>query len=292
MEDFLNSLLVIIVTYKEPYSNCKTFCSLLESLDQQYFPNLNFFIYDNSPTSYVNSKSDLSIIYQNINVIYNHDASNGGLGIAYNKGAIIAEETNKKWLLILDQDTNFPKDVLHAYYKAITLNSDIDIFAPTLFAEDMKLISPSKYLFKRGSLLSFIPSGVTSLKNITPINSGILISLTLFNLVGGYNEKIRLDFSDHAFMDRVRKKRNFFFVINCKILHNLSSYSVNTIDEEISRFIFFCEGAKASGEESKSKLNYFIITMLRSIKLSYLFKNTVFLSILYKRWLLNLVKVK
>lgn len=287
MEDFLNSLLIIIVTYKEPYYRSKSFCSLLESLDQQYFPNLNFFIYDNSPTSYINSKSNLYSVHQNIKVIYNHDSSNAGLGIAYNKGAIIAEQTNKKWLLILDQDTNFPKDVLVAYFKAVTSNSDIDIFAPTLFAEDMKLISPSKYLFKRGFLLSFIPNGITSLKNITPINSGILISLALFNSVGGYNEKIRLDFSDHAFMDRVRQKRKFFFVINCKILHNLSSYSVNTIDKEISRFKFFCEGAKAAGEETKSKLNYFIITMLRAIKLSYLFKDSVFLSVLYKKWVLK-----
>lgn len=285
MEDFLNSLLIIIVTYKEPYFNCKSFCSLLESLDQKYFPNLNFFIYDNSPTSYINSKNDINSVYQNINLTYNHDSSNAGLGVAYNKGAAIAKQTNKKWLLILDQDTDFPKNVLVAYFKAVTSNSDVDIFAPTLFTEDMKLISPSKYLFRRGFPLPFIPNGITSLKNITPINSGTLISLTLFNSVGGYNEKIRLDFSDHAFMDKVRQKRKFLFIINCKIVHNLSSYSVNTLDKEITRFRFFCEGAKAAGEETHSKFNYFIISSLRAIKLSYLFKDSTFLSILYKNWL-------
>lgn len=287
MKEFLDSLLIIIVTYKEPYTNCKSFCSLLESIDQKYFPYLHFFIYDNSPVSFVNSASKLDTDYQNISVIYNHDSSNAGLGIAYNRGATFAKKKNKKWLLILDQDTDFPEGVIQLYYEAILSNSNIDIFAPTLFAKDMKLISPSKYLFKRGFPLAFIPNGITSLKNITPINSGILISLALFNLVGGYNERIRLDFSDHAFMDRVRKKRKFFFVINCYIVHNLSSYNLNTLDKEIARFKFFCEGAKVAGEETQNELNYFIITMLRAIKLSLMFKDFSFILFLYKNWFLK-----
>lgn len=285
MKDFLNSLQIIIVTYKEPYSTCKSFCSLLESLDKQYYPNLHFFIYDNSPTEYVNSESRYNSVYQNVNVIYKHNPSNAGLGIAYNKGATIAEQNNKKWLLILDQDTDFPIGVLEVYYKAVISDSDIDVFAPTLFAEDMKLISPSKYVYKRGFPLSFIPNGITSLKNITPINSGILISLALFNSVGGYNEKIRLDFSDHAFMDRVRRQRKDFFVINCNIIHNLSSYSINTFDKELIRFSFFCEGAKVAAQDSQSYINYFIITFLRTCKLSIIFRNVLFFAILLKNWL-------
>lgn len=286
MEDFLNNLLIIIVTFEESYNESKSFCSLLKSIDEKYFHNLNFFIYDNSPTSYVKSRSVLNSAYKNINVIYNHDPTNAGLGIAYNKGASIAKDVNKKWLLILDQDTDFPKDVLEAYYNAVNSNCNVDIFAPTLFAENMKLISPSKYLFKRGFPLSFIPNGMTSLKNITPINSGILINLVLFNSVGGYSENIRLDFSDHVFMDKIRQKTDFFFVVNCEIIHNLSSCSINTLDKEQIRFNFFCEGARVAGEETKSKFNYFVITMLRAFRLSYLFKDFSFLLILYKKWIL------
>ena len=142
MEDFFNKLLIIIVTYKEPYNESKSFSSLLKSVDEKYFPNLNFFIYDNSPTSYVNSESILDCVYKKINITYIHDPSNAGLGVAYNKGASIAEENKKKWLLILDQDTDFPKDIIKEYFKAVISNSDVDVFAPTLFTDNMKLISP------------------------------------------------------------------------------------------------------------------------------------------------------
>lgn len=281
MEDFLNSLLIIIVTYKEPFDKCESFSSILSEKDDY---KLSFFIYDNSPNQYKSYESYSNYINKKIEVTYYHDSNNSGLGIAYNRGAQLANELGKKWLLLLDQDTSFSNNILQEYYEAVNNNLTIEIFAPTLYSLKGKLLSPSKYLFKRGFKLSYIPQGLTPLKRITPINSGILITTKLFNLVGGYNERIRLDFSDHAFMDKIRNAKNNFFVINSNSTHNLSSETTGSLEKELTRFSFFCEGAKIAAKDSQSYVNYFIIAVLRAAKLSLNFKKNSFLFILFKTW--------
>ena len=285
MENFLNSLLIIIVTYKEPFEKCKSYSSLLSILSIKNDYKLSFFIYDNSPEPCTSSLNYSNDIDKKIEVNYYHDSQNSGLGVAYNKGAKLANELEKKWLLLLDQDTSFSNNILQEYYEAITKNLPIEVFAPTLFSQKGDLISPSKYLFKRGFKLSHIPQGLTSLKRITPINSGILITTQLFNLVGGYNERIRLDFSDHAFMDKIRSVREDFFVINSNSTHNLSSESINSLSSELIRFSFFCEGAKIAAKDSNRNIIYFIITFLRAFKLSLIFRNITFLILFLKNWL-------
>jgi GT2 family glycosyltransferase len=282
MKDFIDSLLIIIVTYKEPYYGCKTFCSLLKSLENESNSSLNLFVYDNSPISLISN--DYNTHNKQFKVNYFHDSLNSGLGVAYNNGAKVAGDLGKKWLLLLDQDTDFPDDVLSKYFEAVMANQSIDIFAPTLFSPKGELISPSKYKFRRGSKLSFIPRGTTSLTGITPINSGILLKLSLFNSVGGYNEKIRLDFSDHAFIDKIRTIRKDFYVIPCYIKHNLSSNKLQNFEKEIIRFGFFCEGAKNAAKDTYSEVNYFIINALRAFKLSFVFKNFKFFRVLFKSW--------
>ncbi len=284
MEDFLDTLLIIIVTYKENFNKCKSFESLLKGIEKKHHSKMCFFIYDNSPSQFKDSLEELNTTNNHINITYFHDSSNPGLGIAYNKGAKLADTLGKKWLLLLDQDTSFSNNILQEYYKAVRNNVPIEVFAPILFSQKGDLISPSKYLFKRGFKLSYIPQGLTSLKRITPINSGILITTQLFNLVGGYNERIRLDFSDHAFMDKIRSVREYFFVINSNSTHNLSSESVNSIEKELIRFSFLCEGAKVAAKDSHSYINYFIITFLRGIKLSLKFGKNTFFIILFRNW--------
>lgn len=285
MEDFLNSLLIIIVTYKQEYDQCATFRSLVENLCDKYKSDVFLYIYDNSPSKYENDSLHSNKIDRKINVIYNHDAQNSGLGVAYNSGAILAEDTGKKWLLLLDQDTNFSGGILENYFEAVISNKQIDIFAPTLFSKNNRLISPSKYFLKRGFALSYVPTGITSLKSITPINSGLLISLKLFNQVGGYDEKIKLDFSDHVFMDKIRKIRNSFYVIPCNSIHNLSSINLGALDNELVRFRFFCEGARNASKNISDSFVYLLINFLRAIKLSIHFKNFIFFIVLYRIWI-------
>lgn len=284
MEEFLDNLLIIIVTYKEHFDKCKSFKSLLEGIEKRHYPKMCIFIYDNSPFQFINSFGELNTSNDPINITYFHDSSNSGLGVAYNKGSKLAHELGKKWLLLLDQDTSFSNNILREYYEATINNLQVEIFAPTLFSQKGDLISPSKYLFKRGFKLSQIPQGLTPLKRITPINSGILITTQLFTMVGGYNEQIRLDFSDHAFMDKIRNIKNHFFVINSNSTHNLSSESIDSFEKELTRFSFFCEGAKMAAKDSHSYINYFIITFFRAFKLSTTFGDTVFLKFLLKNW--------
>jgi GT2 family glycosyltransferase len=287
VEYFFEKLLIIIVTYNENYSNSKTFKTIINSFESIKDFHLDFFIYDNSPNILPNIENQILGHNPSININYYHDNTNSGLGKAYNKGAEFAIKTKKKWLLLLDQDTELPEDILVKYFEATSISKKIDLFAPTLFSHKGDLISPSKYKFKRGFKLSYIPKGITPLKGITPINSGILISLDLYKEVGGYNEKIRLDFSDHAFIEKVRAIRKYFFVIPTNVIHNLSSNKLQSIEQELIRFAFFCEGAKFAGKDSKSELNYFILVFLRSLKLSFVFKNIQFFKILYSKWFLK-----
>jgi len=271
-------ILFVIVLYKNKLEQSATFLSLLNSLNGFEF-NIDLLVYDNGPDT-------AGPCFKNepgVNITYIADTANSGVSKAYNKGAEIAVKMNKKWILLLDQDTTFPVQALQVYLSAINKYPGEKLFAPIMIVSQGTIISPCYFKFMRGFSVKHIDAGLNSLNKFSVINCGMCIDVDAFNKNEGYDERIKLDFSDHDFIRRFRKViGDRFIIIDLKVHHELSSAIKNDLNSDKVRFDYYLEGAKyissSLTETFLVKLNAFI----RSVKLSLIHRNTGFLIKLIK----------
>ena len=201
-------IFLVIVIYKIKISDCVTLKSILNA---EHSNNIDVLIYDNSP---VDNKIEFkNFIEKNksscINFIYHSDKMNPGVSKAYNYAASIANTMQSDWILILDQDSKLPENTFKEYKNCLHNFPEISLIAPILVTNNI-VVSPSVFKYRRGFLPNKLSPGIQSLKNLSPLNSGLMIKLNLFQLVGGYNEKVPLDYSDFAFIERIKKYGNKF----------------------------------------------------------------------------------
>ncbi len=277
MDRFADSLLIIIVVYKRPLEDCESFQSVLGM--RSGISNLNVFIYDNSPTSQQIEN------YEGLTITYFHDAQNSGVSKAYNAGVEHANKGQKEWVMLLDQDTGLPNSILEKYDQAITTYSDINLFVPVLKLKNGRIFSPSRYRFKRGFYIGGIKSGTHSLFKYAPVNSGMMVRVETFLKVGGYNEKVKLDFADFQFVERFRKLYVEFFVLDVECEQDFSDDD-SSFQSQSVRFKYYCEGAK--NVENKSLwdwLQYNMVVFIRAVRLTLRFGKLGFIGSYFKNFL-------
>lgn len=292
IESTIHEILIVLVLYKTKLENSISFITLTDNIKSINL-QLDIFVYDNSPFP-MNPIIDRqqTKISKFWNILYHHDPTNPGVSKAYNEGFKKAEKLNKKWLMLIDQDTKFAPDALEKYCLAVVENPDSVLFSPILTLKDGTVLSPCKYFFKRGfpfPSIDVVKLGKQSIKNRLVLNSGMLINMDMFKELGGYNEKIRLDFSDCKFIDKYRKVRKYFVVVDTKCLHGFSD-SDNNFEASYSRFALYCEGASNSIENISDAFMLAIITFFRALKLTLKFNNHQFLILLYQIYTLKLSK--
>ncbi len=276
-----DDFVIVLVLYRTVLEDCNSFKTLVGT--SRMDKKIDLLVYDNSPEV---QERPLDFELQGFKVRYISDTGNPGIGKAYNTAIRFAKERSKKWILFLDQDTQIAPGMLQLYLDTINIKREIQIFATTLFGNDGRLISPSKYRFKRGFRLENIPKGKAFLKKIRPINSLLLLSAEVFETVGDYNEEIKLDFSDHEFLGRVEKHYREMYVVPADNRHSLSSSDDHDLQSIKSRFIIFCKGAHvAGGSGFISGMQYFIVCLLRALKLGIKFRALFFLKVVFKEWL-------
>ena len=271
-------IFAVLVLYNTNLENCLTFQTLTAALASEGLV-MEILIYDNSPHQQQVKQ------YNNWQISYIHDSSNPGVSKAYNTGCKIAAVKNKLWVFLLDQDTFFPDIAIKTINCYLNKIKGIDLFCPIL-KDDFGFISPSIMFFNRGFAPNIVTPGLNSFKGKSPINSGLIISVKLFESVGGYNEKIKLDFSDFYFINKVSKKVSSFYVMNLVCYHYLS----NAVRKELTlgtlyRYQTYCEGAKLSAENVLDYLKFFVITLQQAIKLSIRYKSKVFYRIFISSFL-------
>lgn len=276
----IDDFLIVLVLYRIDLEHSPSFISL-DKCTNKLHP-FDLMVYDNSP----GASSEINNFERNgFRIHYINDPSNPGVSTAYNTGISFAMEKKKNWILFLDQDTTLDETLLDKLLVEINTNQDVSIFATTLFGSDDKLISPSGYFFKRGFSLSKPPIGKCELQRTRPINSSVLIATEVFKKVGVYNPRIRLDFSDHEFFDRVTEHYKYMRVVASNSAHSLSSSDDTHLDEIKIRFGIFCEGAHVAAKKSWiSGVQYFIVCAMRAIKLDIQFKTAFFIKTLFKEW--------
>jgi len=269
--NFLDDLMVVLVIYKMEISESPAFNSLTVAL-QSINRMTSIFIYDNSPNALEYKPNE------NWMITYRNDPSNPGVSKAYNEGFKCGKALNKKWMLLVDQDTEFEKDFFTKCKSGTEVNENEKVFVPIMV--DLKgIVSPFQFRFGRGVRLRKIEAGQHQLAEKKFINSGLLISVDPFELSRGFDERYKLDFSDIAFIERLKSVTRTFFVIDSKCTHSLFTTKCSSLEETLARFKIYCQSANLLGNQTG---NFWVLIWkhLRAIKLSLRFRSLGFIKLL------------
>jgi GT2 family glycosyltransferase len=274
-DHFLDELMVVLVIYKMKIDESPAFLSLTEALKSSYRAT-SIFIYDNSPNAHQ------STLPENWRITYRTNPSNPGVSKAYNQGFELAKTQNKKWLLLVDQDTIFPADAFEKYRLAIE-ESGCSIIIPLLL-DEKGIVSPLKFYLGGGRRLTDVsPDQVLSLRDYFFHNSGLLLAVDAFERAGKYDENIPLDFSDFAFIYRLRKRNSNFVAANIVCKHRLATTSNASINERQLRFQSYLEAGRYFKKYYRP-LDWMLTLrlLLRAFKLAFQYRNFKFI-VLYFR---------
>jgi GT2 family glycosyltransferase len=242
----------VMVIYEEPISTSKSYQSLLK-----YLPAEDVLIYDNSKSSQDNPSS----------LNYIHDPSNPGVSKAYNHAASWAVAQDHSHLLLLDSDSEFPKDAIETYRKAASLHQD-RLILPHIIANGSS-ISPFWFKWGKSWYGHHIPLGKLEFNNKAAINSGTLIPLSQFQRTKGYNENIPLDWSDIAFCRQLSQLNIGGVKISMVVDHDLSESKASSLDAAKFRFKTFMIGMQNTpSTQFFERLLMLIWAKLKALKLS------------------------
>lgn len=266
-----------IVVYKEVFYETETFKSLLSSYqNSKDLAKLNVFIYDNSPEIFC--KREYYQDAASTEVTYFKNPKNPGISEAYNHIGKYSEEHGFQAIVFLDQDTHLPDEAYRIYKDFLDNEPNFMVGIPKIMING-RLLSPSKYNNFRSSALPKIPVGELPTENISWINSGMMVQTDFFINSGGYNPEIQLDFSDHFFVEKIKKQGLRKVQILPLILHqNLSAYT-NTMQQDVTRYRFFLRDL-AGYRRGKNPFKVFAyIDLPRLVRLSMKHKTLQFLKI-------------
>lgn len=276
---FISKILYVIVTYKEKYYECNSYISLKKSFLKSSLNDeeLNIYIADNTDLEgwYCDKNPN-----ENTQIKINYcKYSNPGLSYAYNRGAEFARENGFSWVVLLDQDTILPVDFYEKYYQGTQSNQDIKIKVPITMINRSKILSPSRYIGYRSYLYKYFEKGRKKLKGHSCINTGMLIDTDFFKKVGGYNEEIKLDFTDHDFIYKCQRFIEEFEVMDVELQQDFSSVT-NTKEQAIKRYYLYLRDLDAFSKGKRDKFSLFInADLLRLVKLTIQYKTLDFFKI-------------
>lgn len=276
----INDIQVILVLYKQKLEDSKSYISLKKVFNKQG-DQLHLYIYDNSPT--IDGAGGRIENPSNIKIEYVHDATNPGVSKAYNMGAQYALNTNKKWLLLLDQDSEFDRSIFDEFSAATVKYPENYLFAPLLKSGD-HYISPCNYYLNKGFATKRKRVGELKNKFKSILNSGIFVEVSTFFKVGGYDENVPLYFSDFVFFKRYNKLFDSFVVLNSTIHHDLSDMSTNTYSNSLRTFDLFSEGARQASSGLLDYLKYSLVIGGRALVLSARYRSFKFIVILIRNY--------
>lgn len=128
-------------------------------------------------------------------IIFNDE--NLGIASALNQGFNYAK--NKyQWVCTFDQDSNVPDDYKTKLFASLLSHSEksnVAVIGPQIF--EMSINKNVPYSWLKNARIFEVP---------TVITSGSLIRLSAFEAVGGFNERLFIDYVDHEFSLKLRSK--------------------------------------------------------------------------------------
>jgi rhamnosyltransferase len=177
-----------------------------------------FLVVDNSPEQNLQFVSDLKNLHSEVR--YTWMGENRGIAYALNIACQMAILENCMWLLTMDQDSSFKRSELSNFL--LSIDEVTNIF------DSAGIICPYHNIHDWFSL-----GGDNHFQEIrSTMTSGNLINLQVYQKVGGFKEDLFIDYVDHDYCLRIRK-RGFKIIQNNKILleHSLGHF-------ELKRFLW------------------------------------------------------
>lgn len=226
---------------------------------------IDIYIHDNSPEAQDFIFSDA--------FTYHHNTDNSGVSHAYNCGFGIAQNKRKNCVLLLDQDTTFKIDNLIEYENAYREYLDDFIYAPNICdSKKNKLYSPARLERYVGHTQPYSHTSSAKLfllKELSVINSGLMIPVPIFKKIGGFNEKIKLDFSDVYFIEKYKDINQYLVLLPIELIHSLSGDEGFDKERELHRFKFFCNGARELARSLQDNTVYTTVRRMARLIIKY-----------------------
>ena len=190
------SFFILIVIYNKGPKESSTIVSLSET-DDRLKASMRCLVCDNSKNEFDDvQKKELDCLLDGIEhqYIYN-ESKNKPLSVIYNE--TIKKLRSDEYLIILDDDSVFGSDLFEKSSVAINENKDIDLFLP-IICDNGTVVSPAVLKGFKGHYIKNIKTGRINCKNITAINSGMIIKAKyLKEGFEGYDERIKFYFTDN-----------------------------------------------------------------------------------------------
>jgi GT2 family glycosyltransferase len=228
------SITAVVVLYRRTPPESQALSTLIGFLkaNPDFAEHLSLVIYDNSP-----NRQDHEIS-TDIPVHYHHDPANGGLTAAYNYALARAEQANKEWLLLLDQDTSptyeFFQELI-ACTKALQAQQDVAAIVPKLLVQG-KIHSPQMHFldklrrpFSRSDPISDRRVSGLQRRRLVAYNSGATLRVTTLRAIGGFPNEFWLDYLDHAVFHALCASGYSVYVMDTVLEHDCSLGDTNTL---------------------------------------------------------------
>ena len=263
-----NDVFVVIVLYKKSLSNAETIITLSEFLTLP----VDIFVFDNSPDRQYDEEY---FDYKNFKVKYFHDGSNPGISIAYNLAIDEAVKIDKKWILLLDQDTIFTRQfVLEvSSFNFMKLNIDTVAIIPKVVSLENNIISPAKMYLGGLCMPKKTDSGLAH-GALTGINSGTIINVQFIRKIGGFDRSFALDMLDHWYFREIYRLNKKVFVLNSLIYQNLSVAGDFEKEVSVARYYKMLVAEKLFvRQDGTFAYGIFILRLLRRALKQMRFKN-------------------
>lgn len=266
--DARDEILTVLVLYEMKLEDSPAYQSLSLAMErgQKKSP---LFVYDNSALA---QSPPVTSIWS---VCYYHDPTNPGVSRAYNHASSHAKSHHLKWLLFADQDTSFPENIYECYQQSISTYRDCHVFAPQLM-DKKGIVSPFQPGAASGKRLKKITPGRKSMNGIQVVNSGLMVDRKIFESVAGYDERLRLDFSDFMFFRKLQLRTQHIVIIDAACKHELSSTEKISLRSALGRFKIYLQGSSVMGRE-ESPVAFAFRAFLRAIKLSVRYRSIRFI---------------
>lgn len=276
------SVLFSIVVYKENFWETETFKNLVSSYQKSNDSSaLHIFVYDNTPGD-ISQIDHFKHSAEEIKVEYFHNPENPGISKAYNDIGNYAQKQEFQALVFLDQDTRLPENTYDSYTNYCEKNKGFCVAIPKIKING-NILSPAKYVNYRSAQLDEIKEGKISTKNISWINSGMMVETVFFLKSGGYNPKIQLDFSDHFFVEKLKNMGlDEVNILPLVLEQNLSVYT-NSKAQDIARYALFLRDLKGYRGDKNKMIIFFNVDLPRLISLSWKHKSIKFIYIRIKK---------